>query len=430
MGDLRRCPVTISLILCAIAAYAVLGPVRYSGHISGFADHLLFTIRHGDLSHLTLNCMLILIGGSLTEPRLGGPGTAGLAILCAVSGTAVEYAMTGPGFVGLSSVAYGLVAHGALAASPPGQRGLTLALISVALAAEFIFLRPRIAVFTHITSACIGGGIAMLNALFGSKGPTLKPMEWRHVSPAIAIIAQTDEDDAHEAESKFLNDGTENMFVLLDRGEVLGLIGYCLDDDVPDLAWLSWTYLDGAHTGKGLGAQMFNDLLGKLAKMGVRKIFIETSDYEEFGKKIYASAHRLYEEFGASVELTVPGYHSPREAKIIYGLNNPEAPEAGVAEAGSTSGLAIDDIQKAAETDDVAGLRWSETPAGLSGLDQQLSHARAQTYRMAVLAIPSDLSDANAADLQAQGLKKCGELKDYYGAGLHQVWWTCDLGKT
>ncbi|WP_282119452.1 GNAT family N-acetyltransferase [Ruegeria atlantica] len=430
MRELRRCPVTISLILCAICVYVLFGPVRYSGPVQSLPDHLLFVIRHGDLSHLTLNCVMIFIGGCLTEPRLGSTGTSGLVILSVVAGTVAEFVLVGPGFVGLSSVSYALVAFGLVAAGPPSQRVWALALICILLVAEFLYLRSQIAVFTHITSGLVGGGLALFNALFGSKGPTLTPMEWRHVSPAIQIIAQTDEDDAAEAEDKFVNEGTQNMFVLQDRGNVLGLIGYSIDEDVPDVAWLSWTYLDQAQTGKGLGGQMLNDMLGKLAQLQIRKIFIETSDYEEFGKKIYAAAHKLYEEFGAAVELTVPGYHSPREAKIIYGLDNPDAPELPPAHPASTTGLSVVDLQKAAETNDVAGLRWSESGTGLNGLDQQLSLARTQKYRMAILTVPSDLSDAHAAELQGQGMKKCGALKEFYGKDLHQDWWSYDLDET
>lgn len=427
MKELSRCPVTISLILLGAAGYAIWGPVRYSGNLISFPDHLIGAFRHGDLSHLALNFLLILIGGTLTEPRVGSWQTAAIAMMCLLFGTGAELAVAGPGFVGLSAAAYGLVAHGVLIAAPPERRIVTIALIALALSAEYLFLRPQIAVFTHITAAVIGAGFAMFNSLFGSKGPVLKPMELHHVSPVIAIIAQTDEDDAHEAESTFLDDGVENMFVLQDRGRVLGVIGFDLDEQVPDLAWLSWTYLDQAQTGKGLGSQMLNDLLGKLAQQDVRKIFVETSDYEEFGKKIYASAHRLYEEFGAAVELTVPAYHSPTEVKIIYGLENPEAPEMATPEPTASTGLAITEIHKAAETDDVAGLRWTETAEGLSGLDQQLALAQQQHYRVAVLAIPSDLSDANAAALKDHGLHLCGALKDFYGAGLHQCWWTRDL---
>ncbi|RBW55333.1 hypothetical protein DS906_13940 [Ruegeria sp. A3M17] len=66
------------------------GPVRYSGPVQSLPDHLLFVIRHGDLSHLTLNCLMIFIGGCLTEPRLGSIWTAGLVILSVVAGTVAE----------------------------------------------------------------------------------------------------------------------------------------------------------------------------------------------------------------------------------------------------------------------------------------------------------------------------------------------------
>ncbi|WP_171180589.1 GNAT family N-acetyltransferase [Ruegeria sp. HKCCD8929] len=427
MRELSRCQVTVSLILLGIAVYAVWGPARGAGSVTSLADHLIGVFRHGNAGHLALNCLLIGIGGALTEPRIGPAGTALLAALCAILGTVAELTLAGPGFVGLSAIAYGLAAHGILASTPPDRRGYTVVLIALALTAEALFLRPQIAVFTHITAAAIGGGFAMFGSLFGTKGPSLKPMEWRHTTRVIEIIGQTDEDDAVEAEGTFLDDGMDNMFVLQDRGEVLGVIGFGLDEQVPDLAWLSWTYLDEAQTGKGLGGQMLNDLLGKLAKKGIRKIFIETSDYEEFGKKIYASAHELYEEFGASVELTVPAYHGPREAKIIYGLDNPEAPATPAPEPGQSTGLAITELHKAAETLDVAGLHWTETPGGLTGMEQQLTQARTQKFRMAVLAIPSDLSAANSATLETQGFRRCGDLKDYYGTGLHQDWWTCDL---
>ncbi|MEO1308584.1 MAG: rhomboid family intramembrane serine protease [Pseudomonadota bacterium] len=59
----------------------------------------------------------------------------------------------------------------------------------------------------------------------------------------------------------------------------------------------------------------------------VVSIFIATSDYAENGVPIYANAFRLYEEFGANIELKIPDYHSPGETKIVYGLANPEYPD-------------------------------------------------------------------------------------------------------
>ena len=67
------------------------------------------------------------------------------------------------------------------------------------------------------------------------------------------------------------------------------------------------------------------------------------------------------------------------------------------------------------------------TESGLEGLDWNLFDARTHKFRMAVLAVPSDLSEANAKELADNGLSPCGLLENYYGSGLHQSWWICDL---
>jgi GNAT superfamily N-acetyltransferase len=268
----------------------------------------------------------------------------------------------------------------------------------------------------------------MFGSLFGPKVPTLKPMQRAHISKAIAIINETDEDDATEAEDEFLSGGVNGMFVLLEGSEVLGLTGYSFDEQVPDVAWLSWTYLREDCAGKGLGGQMLNDLLGMLNEKGIRKIFIATSDYAEFGKPIYAAAHKMYDDFGAVVEMKIPNYHAPNEAKIIYGLDNPEFESGAPLPANENSGVSIVGSGPEPETDSVIGFNWEEAPVGLIGIDFAIEKAKSLEARMAVLAIPSDLSAANAEALEASQFKRCGALTDYYSLGLHQDWWMCSLG--
>lgn len=421
-------PVTLGLTALAVAAYSVAGPAESSEPFQGLGALLVGVFRHGTLTHLALNLTLLAASGFRVEPVLGTLLTVFLAASAAVLGTAAELWLSGPGFVGLSGVAYAFAACTILHPdTAPWPRATALTIIPLILLAEWVFLRDDLAVYTHITGATTGGLIAMFSNLLGKKGPHLKQMKWEHVSKVIPIIAETDEDDAAEAEELFLKRGFDNMFVLVDRGEVLGLTGFGVDETVPDLAWLSWTYLGQAYQGQGLGNQMFNDLLGMLNKQGVRKIFIETSDYIEDGEAIYADAHRLYEEFGAGVELTVPDFHQPGEAKIIYGLNNPEAPESVITPDAAEPGLAITGVEKAAESDNVADLRWEETPTGYAGGDFALNRAREQGFRKAVLAIPSDISRSQAEMLQAQGFRHLGQLADYYGSGLGQDWWAHDL---
>ncbi len=422
-----RCPVSLTLSVGVVVIYLLTGAAEETNAYQTYPQLLIGVFRHGDLNHLALNAALALVGGRIVEPKIGSIPTLLLVGLSAALCTLAELLIAGPGFVGLSGVAYALFTHALLINAPKQNIWLVLLCLVGALAAEWRFLNDTIAIYAHATGAALGAISFMLTSLFGQKGPHLKAMEWAHVSKVIPIIAETDEDDAAEAEGVFLDRGFQNMFVLVERGQVLGLTGFDIDEAVPDLAWLSWTYLGEEYIGQGLGGQMLNDLLGKLAKQGIRKIFIETSDYQEFGKKIYASAHRLYEDFGAKVELTVSDYHAPGEAKLIYGLDNPEADAAHVELGTSGLGLALIGVEKASETDNVAGFRWEEIQEGLSGIDFVLGRARDQGFRMAVMPIPGDISRANAAALETHGFRQVGQLTDYYGPGLGQDWWTHDL---
>lgn len=275
----------------------------------------------------------------------------------------------------------------------------------------------------------------MFKKLFGNSEPALKDMLPGHVRRVVEIIAETDEDDANEAEETLLERGTDGMFVLMQEGRILGLTGYARDENVDDIAWLSWTYLTHANQGEGLGEKMLNDMLGRLNRIGIRKIFMDTSDYAEEGVPIYANAHKMYESFGAEKELIVPGYHSMDEAKITYGLDNPEYPQMPEnlkdLEKSAAGGLSFTGLIDAPETDDVVGLIWDEVPKGegVSGLSEVMKDARqaGTPARMVVLTLPGDLSSANEEHLQSCGLNICGRLENYYAFGIEQVWWACSF---
>lgn len=426
MQALRGYPVTIVLILICTASFALFGPAQVSVAptlVSVFVN----VFGHGDLMHLLFNMVLLFIAGQRAEQTLGSVTTVYLVATCMTIGTLAQFVLVDGQFAGISGPVYGLIAFVILEGRPRQFQYIQCALIAVFLALEIVYLSDRLAIYPHVTSAIIGGVFAMFGNLFGSKGPQLKPMQAVHIPKVVAIINQTDDDDAAEAEDEFLDGGLEGMFVLIDRGQIMGCIGYSPDDHSPEIAWLSWTYLDAEYAGQGYGSQMMNDMLGKLNEFGVRKIFIATSDYEDFGKKIYAAAHKMYEDFGATVEMTVPDYHTVGEAKIVYGLDNPEYHPGPVPAPSENEGIAIEGSAKEPETDNVRGLTWSETPVGIAGLDHAIDKARNKGARMVVLAIPSDLSDANSATLESQGFVTCGKLSDYYSSGLHQVWWTCSV---
>lgn len=423
----RGAIVTFALIIICTLAYLVYGPA-HAGRDASVMGAFGRVFLHGDLKHFAFNMVLLLFAGSRTEDVLGWYRTLVLVLVCIVVGTLTQIALVDTQFAGVSGPVYGMVAFAVIVDRPRRMQLLNAAIIAVVLLSEVLYLSDTVAIYPHITSATIGAAYAMFGNLFGSKGPTLKPMQMTHIAKVVGIIHQTDDDDAAEAEAEFLEPGgLEGMFVLMDRGEVMGCIGYSPDDHSPEIAWLSWTYLDAAYAGQGYGSQMMNDMLGKLNAFGVRKIFIATSDYEEFGKKIYAAAHKMYEDFGAEVEMTVPDYHTVGEAKIVYGLNNPEFQIGDPPAPSENEGIAISGSAKEPETDNVRGLTWSEVPVGVAGLDHAIEKARNKGARMVVLSLPSDLSDANSAALESHGFTKSGKLTDYYNSGLHQDWWICSV---
>lgn len=174
---------------------------------------------------------------------------------------------------------------------------------------------------------------------------------------------------------------------------------------------------------------MLNDLPGRLKDWGIRKIFIVTSDHAKDGEVIHA-AYRMYADFGAEVELTVPDYHAPGEAKIVYGLDNPEFYAGQAPEPHSDTGLAITGAKHEPETEGTAGLVWESRPEGIAGLADRLDRARRDGARMAVPSQPSDISNAQGVASKAQGFVHCRQSTDYYAPGSPQVWWSCSVVRT
>lgn len=427
---LRQSPVVLGLTFLCALAYLIAGPATQSQPTAPYVTTLKMAFRHGDLWHLLNNLALLLAAGLRCEPDLGSAKTALLAALCLTFGSAAQLHFVDGNFVGISGVVYGFAAYALLSSPSQSARFWSLLGLTVLLTYQARFLSQSLSIYTHILSTLIGGGFAMLGKLFGSATPTLKKMEKSHIGQVVQIIAETDEDDAEEAEEGFFSaGGLEDMFVLMQRGTVLGVTGFTLDQDSDDVAWLSWTYLSQDCIGAGHGSNMMNDMLGRLKDLGVRKVFISSSDYEEHGHCIYENAHRMYKDFGAELELTVPDYHSVGEAKLVFGLGNPEFPEQPPRPETTDKGIRIMGLEQAPEGDGVAGLTWEEIPAEVVDFPKTVQRAEADGARLAVLVLPSDLSAQNETYLLSQKFRISGELKDFYAIGLHQTWWTCSMAK-
>lgn len=264
----------------------------------------------------------------------------------------------------------------------------------------------------------------MFSKLFGQKGPRLVPMGPEHHAYAIAIINETDDDDAAEADAQFREEGYEGMFVLVDGSRVLGLTGAHMADNSDDVAWLSWTYLSSESHGQGMGQFMLDGLLGQLNEHGVRKIFIETSDYAEDGEEIYADAMQFYRSLGAEEEMRVPDYHDAGEAKIVFGLVNPGVEPGEPLPMDPITGVRFTALGPAPESVRGYGLQWSIEGHGTVGLDQRIDEAQAKGARAVFVSLPSDVSDFAAPMLEAKGFAVQGRLTDFHTPGVDDVWWS------
>ncbi len=247
----------------------------------------------------------------------------------------------------------------------------------------------------------------------------------------LEIISNHDEDDGEAAESEFDDEGIEGQFVLVEDELVLGITGYREIEACDGSYWLSWTYLDAAYRGQGLGKKMLNDVLARLKEQGARKIFVKVSDYEEDGVNIYATALAMYQSLGFTIEVVSKDFYDEGESQTILGLYlspDSESSEQTIV-ADEKPVIRFNGLFEIVETDGAFSFSWIvEKSKGLFGnrsfstedLDIGLREVAKQGGRKVFLTFPSNLVLIHQP-LQAAGFKFVGQLKDYYEVGLHEL---------
>ncbi len=431
--------VTLGIIALAIFTYAAFGKGGLVPSGAGLGDSVftafLNVFRHGTDRHLFGNLVLIGWAGLTIEPRIGNARMAWLCLGCIVFATLLQTLLVDGYFIGLSGLAYGVVIYALI-----GRVSLNLSLIYCVLGflivgSEVLFMSDTIAVFAHLGGLIFGGGLGVFEKLFGKKNaaapqqpqdpdqPELRPMERADHDAVIAIINQTDDDDAQDADETLRARGYGGMYCLWHRGQIVGCTGYAHSEAGMDVVWLSWTYLDGRSRGQALGRYMVDELLRMLNHQKVRKIFIATSDYTEDGHDVYADARKFYETLGAKLEITVPAFYSADESKLIYGLENPGMAQEEPLDDLGTRGVRFMDVSLDEDSEDIGLVSWEEQEEGVSGLDAVLGLANSRQFRQVVIALPADISDMATAHLEAKGFERVGVLEDFYALHLGQVWW-------
>ena len=269
--------------------------------------------------------------------------------------------------------------------------------------------------------------------------PELRAMCLGDLSKVLKIIYAHDEDDGEAAESDFEGDGFDNQFVLELDDTVIGVTGYREVPASDGTYWLSWTYLDEAHRGKGLGKEMVNELLEKLRSKNARKIFVKVSDYDDPDDgKIYQQAFELYVALGFNEEVVSLDFYDEGENQHILGLNLNADGESDSEEESVQDEKPIirfSGLHEIAETDGAYTFEWvvNKTKKLLGKLNftvldlkTGLESVKENGGRKIFLTFPSNLPLIHEP-LQKAGFKYVGCLSDYYERGVHEFHFTHDL---
>jgi ribosomal protein S18 acetylase RimI-like enzyme len=76
---------------------------------------------------------------------------------------------------------------------------------------------------------------------------------------------------------------------------------------------LYWIVVDPSCQGQGVGRLLLEQAERRIAEMGGRQIYIETS-----GQAIYAPTQRFYDRCGYELTATIRDFYAPGDDKLIY----------------------------------------------------------------------------------------------------------------
>lgn len=111
--------------------------------------------------------------------------------------------------------------------------------------------------------------------------------------------------------------GTESGYHFIFVEEVNCLIGYACYGPVPLTAAsfdLYWIVVDKAVQGRRVGKELLRRVEEKIAQLGGRQVYIETSS-----RSCYAPARNFYLSCGYRQAAVLKDFYAPGDDKVIYG---------------------------------------------------------------------------------------------------------------
>jgi ribosomal protein S18 acetylase RimI-like enzyme len=272
--------------------------------------------------------------------------------------------------------------------------------------------------------------------------PELRSMCLGDLARVIQIIEAHDEDDGEAAQAQFEDEGFDTHFVIERDEKVVGVTGYQSVASTDGTYWLSWTYLDEACRGQGLGKSMVLQLIEKLGEKNGRKLFVKVSDYEDpEDGKIYENAFKLYESLGFKEEIVSLDFYDEGENQHILGLMIARVEDSDFEDKGEVADekpiIRFDGLHEIAETEGSYTFRWDvmkkkalfgKRNFSVQDLEIGLDSVVSSGGRKVFLTFPSNLPLIHTP-LQTVGFKYVGCLSDYYEKGVHEFHFTHDLVK-
>jgi RimJ/RimL family protein N-acetyltransferase len=248
------------------------------------------------------------------------------------------------------------------------------------------------------------------------------------VGPALRIISAHDSDDAEVAEAAYEKSLAWQYAFCVD-GELPGVTGGTPIDETDDSWWLSWTYLDAAHRGQGLGREMLGRMLEVMRRDGARKVFLTTSSLRgRDGRPKYAAAIRASEAAGFEHELRHADFYTPGEAMLVMGLRMRAMVQRAVEPDAREIRLGV--AHEIGETDDTYALDWQfvadGSGDGVEAFETAIEALNELEARIAFVGLPSDARAAMALT-EAAGFHVDGTVRDFYADGVDEIRWRLDL---
>jgi GNAT superfamily N-acetyltransferase len=257
---------------------------------------------------------------------------------------------------------------------------------------------------------------------------SFRPMVPADVGPALRIISAHDSDDAEVAEAAYEKSLAWQYAFCVD-GELPGVTGGTPIDETDDSWWLSWTYLDAAHRGQGLGREMLGRMLEVMRRDGARKVFLTTSSLRgRDGRPKYAAAIRASEAAGFEHELRHADFYTPGEAMLVMGLRMRAMVQRAVEPDAREIRLGV--AHEIGETDDTYALDWQfvadGSGDGVEAFETAIEALNELEARIAFVGLPSDARAAMALT-EAAGFHVDGTVRDFYADGVDEIRWRLDL---